>query len=37
MPGGMETISIGNIFGGMLPQKKKRKKMDVLTAKKVAY
>ncbi|MDD4210937.1 MAG: ATP-dependent protease ATPase subunit HslU [Clostridia bacterium] len=35
MPGGMETISIGNIFGGMLPQKKKRKKMDVLTAKKL--
>ncbi|PKK96123.1 MAG: HslU--HslV peptidase ATPase subunit [Tenericutes bacterium HGW-Tenericutes-4] len=34
MPG-MESISIGNIFGGMLPQKKKRKKMTVLQAKKL--
>jgi ATP-dependent HslUV protease ATP-binding subunit HslU len=35
MPGGMESISIGNIFGGILPQKKKRKKMTVETAKKL--
>ena len=32
MPGGMESISIGNIFGGILPQKKKRKKMTVANA-----
>jgi len=32
MPG-MEAISIGNIFGGMIPPKKKRKKMTVLQAK----
>lgn len=31
MPG-METISIGNIFGNILPQKKKRKKMSVAAA-----
>ena len=35
MPGGMESISIGNIFGGILPQKKKRKKMTVEAAKKL--
>lgn len=34
MPG-MESISIGNIFGGIIPQKKKRKKMTVLQAKKL--
>jgi ATP-dependent HslUV protease ATP-binding subunit HslU len=34
MPG-MESISIGNIFGGILPQKKKHKKMTVLQAKKL--
>ena len=32
MPG-MEAISIGNIFGGMIPPRKKRKKMTVLQAK----
>ena len=35
MPGGMESINIGNIFGGILPQKKKRKKMNVQADKKL--
>jgi ATP-dependent HslUV protease ATP-binding subunit HslU len=34
-PGGMESISIGNIFGGIMPQKKKRKKMSVKSARKM--
>ncbi|MGD9901400.1 MAG: ATP-dependent protease ATPase subunit HslU [Spirochaetales bacterium] len=34
MPG-MEAVSIGNIFGGMLPQKKKHKKVTVANARKM--
>jgi ATP-dependent HslUV protease ATP-binding subunit HslU len=34
MPG-MESISLGNIFGGFMPQKKKRKKMTLAGARKL--